>query len=154
MSTFDPNEFLDQVIEGENSTSITPCPVGEYLALATKIQVKPWASKDDPSNAGLKLVVTWEIQDESVKTFCDRDKVFVNQDLMLDLVDGTNNLDMGKGKNTGLGRLREAIGQNKPGQRFAYSMIVGSLAKVSVAHGVNKNDPENPYVNVKAVAKP
>lgn len=154
MSTFDPNEFLDQVVEGENSTSITPCPVGEFLAVATKIAAKPWASKDDPSNAGLKLVVTWEIQDEAVKVACGRDKVLVNQDLMLDLVDGTNTLDMGKGKNTGLGRLREAIGQNKPGQRFSYSMILQSLAKVNIVHGPNKNDPENPFVNVKAVAKP
>jgi len=39
-----------------------------------------------------------------------------------------------KGKNIGLGRIREALGMNKPGEPFAFSMIAGRMAKVIVSH--------------------
>ena len=59
--SFDPTTFLNTTIEESNDTKITPCPAGEYLAVASKVDAKPWASKDS-SSSGVRLEVTWEIE--------------------------------------------------------------------------------------------
>jgi len=138
MTTFDPTTFLNQTVEGQLDTKTVPCPAGEYLALADKVDVKTWASKDG-SSSGLKLEIIWDIQDENVKKLLDRDTVKVKQDQMLDLTE-TGQLDMGKGKNIGLGRIREALDMNKPGEPFAFSMIAGRMAKVLVSHRAVNDD--------------
>ena len=147
--SFDPTTFLNTTVEEANDTKLTPCPVGEYLAVATKVDAKPWASKDG-SSSGVRLEVTWEIDDANVKALTGRDKVTSRQSLMLDLNESGNGLDLGKGKNVGLGRLREALDLNTPGEAFAFSMIEGRLAKVAVSHRVNGEDI---YDEVKKVAK-
>lgn len=149
MSDFDPTTFLNQTYEESNDTKIIPCPAGEYLALAEKVDIKTWASKDG-SSSGLKVTILWEIQDDNVKKLVDRDKVLVPQDQLLDLTD-EGNLDFGKGKNVGLGRIREALGINTPGEPFAFSMIQGRLGKVKVNHRVAGEDI---YAEVKGVASP
>jgi len=131
-TSFDPATFLNQTFEGQLDTKMIPCPAGEYLALADKVEVKTWSSKDG-SSSGLKLEIIWDIQDENVKKLLDRDSVKVKQDQMLDLTE-TGALDMGKGKNIGLGRIREALGMNNKGEPFAFSMIAGRMAKVIVSH--------------------
>ncbi|MCA3705035.1 MAG: hypothetical protein INF12_18625 [Methylobacterium sp.] len=154
MSAFDPNAFLDTTVEGANDTVLVPPPAGEFLLIAEKIEAKAWSKKDDPSVGGLKLIVHWNIEDAGVKQTLGRDKITVKQDIMLDLVDGTNNLDMGKGKNVGLGRLREAIGRNTPGQPFSYSMIPGSMVKGTIKHRPDPKNADVIYAEVAAVAKP
>mgnify|MGYP000847491777 CR=1 FL=1 len=148
--SFDPNTFLNTTYEEANDTKITPCPVGEYLAVASKVDAKTWASRDG-SKSGVKLEILWEIDDANVKQLLGRDKVTSRQNIMLDLNEAGTGLDLGKGKNVGLGRLREALDLNTPGQSFAFSMIEGRLAKVMVSHRV---DGEDIYDEVKKVAKP
>lgn len=148
--SFDPNTFLNTIYEEANDTKITPCPVGEYLAVASKVEPKSWASRDG-SKSGVKLEILWEIDDANVKQLLGRDKVTSRQNIMLDLNEAGTGLDLGKGKNVGLGRLREALDLNTPGQSFAFSMIEGRLAKVMVSHRV---DGEDIYDEVKKVAKP
>ena len=148
--SFDPNTFLNTTYEEANDTKITPCPVGEYLAVASKVDAKTWASLDG-SKSGVKLEILWEIDDANVKQLLGRDKVTSLQSLWLDLNEAGTGLDLGKGKNVGLGRLREALDLNTPGQAFAFSMIEGRLAKVMVSHRV---DGEDIYDEVKKVAKP
>lgn len=147
--SFDPNTFLNQTFEGSNDTVQQPVPAGEYLAVADKVDVKTWQSKDG-SASGLKLEIVWEIDDPSVKEFLGRTKVTSRQNIMLDLTD-TGQLDMGKGKNVGLGRLREAIDLNDPTQGFAFGMIQGRMAKVKVSH---RPYEDNIFDEIKAVAKP
>lgn len=146
---FNPDQFLDMTINDSNSTQTVPVPVGEYTAIAGEVKCRQWQSKADPSKSGLTLDVTWEIDDAAVKQLLGRDKVTVKQGIMLDLTD-SGGLDMGKGRNVGLGRLREALNLNQPGQSFSFSMIPGRLAKVSVSHRI---DGENIYAEVKAVAR-
>lgn len=145
---FDPNSFLDMQVTETNDTKVTPVPVGEFVAVADKVEVKSWQKKDDPSVGGLKLLVQWAIDDPSVKELLGRDKVTVKQDIMLDITE-SGGLDMGKGRNVGLGRLREAVDLNKPGQPFSFNMITGRLAKAKVSHRI---DGEDIYAEVKAVA--
>lgn len=146
---FDPNQFLDMQTNEALDTKVVPCPVGEYLATAEKIEVNH-GEKDGKS--WTMMNITWEIQDEGVKAFLARDKVTVRQGISLDITDA-GSLDYGKGRNIGLGRLREALGQNSPGRPWTPSMIPGNMAKVSVSHRIDKRDNETIFADIKAVTK-
>jgi hypothetical protein len=145
--SFDPATFLNTQFTEENDTKITPVPAGEYLALADKVDIKSWSSKDG-SSSGIKLEIVWEIQDDNVKALLGRDVVKVTQQQMLDLTE-TGQLDFSKGKNVGLGRIREALDLNKPGEPFAFSMIQGRMAKVLVSH---RTAGEDIYSEIKKIA--
>ena len=147
--SFDPATFLNTEVSEALDTKVVPCPVGEYLALADKIDVKTWSTKDG-SKSGVKLEILWDIQDENVKALLGRDKVIVQHTVMLDTTEA-GTLDLGKGKNIGLGRLREALDLNVAGQAFSFPMITGRLATVIVSHRV---DGEDIYAEIRKVAKP
>jgi hypothetical protein len=144
---FNPDQFLDATITDANDTKIVPVPIGEYIAVVSEVKARQWKKRDDPSQGGLALDVTWDIDDAGVKQALGRDKVTVKQGLMLDFTE-SGGLDMGKGKNIGLGRLREAVDLNKPGQPFAPNMLVGRVAKVAVSHRI---DGDAIYSEVKSV---
>ena len=146
---FSPEQFLDMQVTESNDTKTIPVPVGEYTAVAEEVKCRQWQSKKDPSMSGLALDIKWSIDDAAVKELLGRDKVTVNQGIMLELTD-SGGLDMGKGRNIGLGRLREALGLNAPGQPFSFMMVSGRVAKISVSHRI---DGENIYAEVKGVAK-
>lgn len=137
-TSFNPDEFLNTQYDEALDTKIIPCPVGEFPGLAEKVDIKTWAARDG-SSSGLKLVIIWDIQDDNAKVLTNRDPLRVKQEQMLDLTD-TGALDMGKGKNVGLGRIREALGLNTPGEPFAFSMIQGLMAKCNVTHRVSGQD--------------
>ena len=98
---------------------------------------------------GIALEIIWLVEDAGVKQLLGRDTVTVKQGIMLDL-NASGGLDLSKGKNVGLGRLREAVGKNEEGQPFAFSMLPGLSAKIAVSHRVNG---EETYSEVKGVAK-
>jgi hypothetical protein len=150
---FDVDNFLNQTVNTSNDTSLINPPdnmSGDgYMILAGKVDCRTWQKRDDPSVSGLALDIQWEIQDEAVKSFCGRDKIICKQGIMLDLTE-SGELDMGKGKNTNLGKLREALGLNTPGEPFSFSMITGRLAKGFVQHRVVGEDI---YAEIKKVLK-
>ena len=145
---FDPNAFLEQVITEVGSTEATPIPAGEYLAFIDKKELTTWQKKDDPSVSGLKLKITWVLEDQAVRDLLGRDKVIVAQDIMLDITD-TGSLDMGKGRNVELNRLRAAVDLNVSG--FSFNQLDGRMARVTVKQDQDKNDPQKFYARVKAV---
>ncbi|MDO8340821.1 MAG: hypothetical protein Q7T59_02525 [Candidatus Woesebacteria bacterium] len=147
---FSPEQFLDMQTTESNDTVIIPVPVGEFIGIIKEIKMRPWQSKSDPSKAGVALDVLWSIDDESVKAVTGRTEVTVKQGIMLDIREDGQGLDMGKGKNIGLGRLREATNLNVKGQPFAVTMFPGRAARVKVEHRV---DGENLYAEVKQVAR-
>lgn len=146
---FSPEQFLDTQVTESNDTKVVPVPVGEYMAVVKEVKIRPWQSKSDPSKAGIALDLQWSIDDAGVKQLLGRDEVNCKQGVMLDLTE-TGGLDMGKGKNISLGRLREATGLNTPGQPFSVTMLTGRVAKVKVEHRV---DGDAIYAEVKQVAK-
>lgn len=147
--SFDANAFLDMQVNDANDTKIIPIPVGEYTGVASKVECRQWTSKKDPSVCGLTLDITWELDDASLKELLGRDKITVRQGIMLDLTE-SGGLDMGKGRNVGLGKLREGLDLNRPGEAFSFQMIPGRVAKVSVTQRI---DGENIYAEVKGVAR-
>lgn len=148
MSSFDPNQFLDVQITEANDTKLVPVPEAEYTAVIDKVTTRAWQGKADPSKSGVTLEVLWDIDDTALKAELGRDKITVKQGIMLDLTD-SGSFDMGKGKNVGLGRLREALDMNKPGIPFAFSMLPGRVATVSVKHRIVEDAI---YAEVRGVA--
>jgi len=149
---FDAEQFLDQSTDQSNDTVLIPVPVGEYTAVIEKVTARQWVAKDDPTKTGVTLDITWEIDSPEVRELLGREKVTVRQGIMLDLTE-TGNLDMGKGRNVGLGRLREAVDLNIPGQPFSFNQLPGRVARVSTGQRADKNDPTVLYSEVKSVAK-
>ncbi len=149
--SFDADSFLQASIQGSNSTALIPCPVGEFQAIISKISPRQWQSKDG-TQSGVALDVFWQVEDAAAKQATGREEVVVKQGLMLD-TNANGGLDMSEGKNVALGRLREAVGKNSPGEPFAFAMLPGLMAKVSVAHRQDKNDPSIMYAEVKLVTK-
>lgn len=145
MSIFDADSFMQTNFTEENETKIVPCPAGEYAAKIERVDPKV----TDSGKAMLN--VTWEILDPNVLAATGRSKVTVRQTIWLDIDNGA--LQFGPGKNIGLGRLREACGQNVKGQPWQPAMLVGASAKVKTVLDPDKNDPSTIYDRVTAVAK-
>jgi len=129
---FDPVQFADQVITESLDTKLVPIPIGSYQAVAEKFQIRQNAGKKDPTQVYVSLDITWEILDENVKAAINRDKATVTQGILIDIDNGR--LAVGPGKNIGLGKLREALSLNIPGEPFSLAMIPGRMAKVTIMH--------------------
>lgn len=146
--SFDPQSFLDASITSALDTRTIPCPMGEYQGIIEKILPRQWTSKDGTSS-GIAIDIFWMVEDQAVKAELGRDTVVVKQGLMLDTLAG-GGLDTTKGKNIGLGRLREALGLNVEGQAFSFGQLPGSAAKITVTHRISGEDT---FAEVKVVGK-
>lgn len=144
MSTFNPDTFLNTETSDANATSYTPVPEGEFPA-AIKA-VKPRVLTDGRA----VLDITWSVDDEVARQETGMAEPSVRQTIWLDTTE-SGGLDFGKGKNVGLGRLREAVGQNQAGKPWAPGMLVGQVAKVKVGHSIDKRDNVTINADVKAV---
>lgn len=129
--SFDPQQFMDSVYTESNSTEIIPVDEGEYQAIAENADVKSFSGVKDPSKTYIQLTVNWRLDDEAQRQKTKRDNILIRQQIFLDTTPN-GMLDMGEGKNVGLGRLRAALGLNKPGVPFRFSDIPGRAAKVKV----------------------
>ena len=151
----DPSLFLSTTTTESTSTQLDPVPKGEFLALSEPVTQESFQSFDikKGENAGKKgwrLNVVWKITDEAAGEYKGRK---VRQQLWLELTSDGAGIDMGKGKNISLGRLREALGQNTNGQPWNPSMLGSQPARISVVQRLDDNDSSKIYNDVEAVAK-
>lgn len=146
MSTFNPDLFMQTTTSDANSTTLLPVPEGEFVGV-----IKAIATRSLPSGS-VVMDVTWGIDDPQVKAVTGLDESTVRQSIWLDITE-SGGLDVAKGKNVGLGRLREAVGQNTAGRPWAPSNLVGQPARVKVTHTSSKDDSSIIYANVSAVTK-
>lgn len=147
MSTFNPDLFMQSQVSEANSTTLLPIPVGEYAGV-----IKSVATRVVGPNARVVMDVVWGIDDASVVAATGIDNPTCRQSVWLDVTE-SGGLDMSSGKNVGLGRLREALGQNVKGKPWSPTMLVGAPAKVKIDHTTDKNDSSIVYANVVAVTK-
>lgn len=147
---FDANSFLSTQYDASNSTTVPPVPEGEYTGAVSKMDFRELTRNDGSETVIADL--TWDVVDSdgSIKASTGREKPQVRQTIWLDLIPGTKNLDMSEGKNVGLGRLREALGQNNAGKPWGFSMVPGVSARILVSHRANKDTGEV-YGEVKKV---
>lgn len=145
MSAFNPDTFMNTEVSDACATSFTPPPEGEVTG-SIKI-VKPRVLTDGRP----VFDITWVIDSEEARQETGMAEPTVRQTLWLDITE-SGGLDFGKGKNVGLGRLREALNQNQPGKPWAPGMLIGGVAKIKIAHSIDKRDGVTIQAEVKAVA--
>ena len=147
-STFDAENFLDSSIDGQSETRYTPIPDGEYVAMIDDTPLKLREINSSPV-----VDVTYIIDDPDLAEKMSLDRLSVRQTLFLDIgADGT--LAFGANQNVRLGKLREALGQNKAGQKWNFRMIQGAgPVKIKVGSRPDKDDPTIIYNDVNGVAK-
>lgn len=141
MSVFDVDSFMTEEVTEALSTSLTPLDEGEYAAVVESVEVKT------PGDYVI-LEALWQIDEDDAEAACGRRNVKIKQAIFLDIVDGR--MDTSNGKNVGLGRLREALGQND-GSPWSPAMLEGQPALVKVVQDPDKNDSEVIYNRVVAV---
>lgn len=132
--SFDPASFLDLEVNGQNDTKLVPVPVGQYMAEIVKVEPRSITVEGEDR---LIIALTWHIKGEEAAKAVGMDKPTVRQDLWIDRTEA-GGLDMGKGKNVQLGKVREAVGLNNPGAPFSFRMLQGRGANVYVSHRPDK----------------
>lgn len=143
---FDEDAFMSSTSEGEMSTEFTPVPVGEWQAVVKKIGTR---SGEGEKGSWAMLDVTWAIDNAEVTEVTGMENPSVRQSIFLDISE-SGGLDLGKGKNIGLGRLREALGQNT-GAAWSPSMLEGCVATVMVDHRLFEGRTFADVKNVSAI---
>ena len=121
-SVFDAEAFMAQTTTEEGSTVYATVEEGDYQSIIDKTE--PRQGTDKNGNPFLVLDVFHEILDEAVRTQLGLTKVIVKQGVFVEFLPN-GAIDWSEGKNVKLGRLREAIGQNKPGASWSPSMLPG-----------------------------
>jgi hypothetical protein len=146
MSTFNPEAFMQSSVSEASDTQYLQVPEGEFAAAIDAVTPRT-------TQTGKALLnVKWKVTDPVAQEATGMAEPTVFQTIWLDVTE-QGGLDMGKGKNVGLGKLRDALGQNKPGQPWSPGMLVGGVAKIKVAHSIDKRDNVTINAEVKAVTK-
>lgn len=154
MSTFNPELFLQTTHTEAADTVLMPVPEGEFLAVSSPVTADSLRQfdirrGDRAGTKGMAIDVEWTINEDAVKQALGRTPK-VRQSIMLDLTADGNGIDFGRGKNVGLGRLREALGQNQNGQPWNFSMLGNQVARVKVKH---RMVDDKIYAEVSEVSK-
>ena len=144
MGTFDPATFLDTSFEEPTGSSLKPCPEGDWQAVAGEPKTRDGIGKD--GRPWMALDIPWSIESEDAKRATGREKLVVNQSIMLNFTPA-GRLD--PDNNPAVGQIREALGKNSQGSGFSFRQVQGCVAKVKVKHRMYEG---NPYAEVKGVA--
>ena len=131
--TFNPDLFVAAQTDEASSTQYTPIPEGEYSARVDKVAAR------EPKPGMAMLDVTWILNDEGVRELTGLEEPRVRQSVFLD-IDEAGQLEMGKGKNVSLGRLRQALNQNTPGVAWAPNNLIGAAAVILVTQRIVTED--------------
>ena len=147
---FDPDKFMQQTTSEAGSTTFEPIPQGEYSATIDDIKFRSVPTKNGDS---VVLDITWLLNAPEVSKQLGRDKLTVRQSAWID-TDSNGGIDMSKGKNVALNRIRDALGQNTAGKAWNPPMLRGGAAKVQVKHRASKEPGSDAlFSDVVAVGK-
>lgn len=147
--SFDPDNLVNMDITGSTSTEYVPIPEGEFTGVIQDVSAKQVTSKKNGQTYTF-LELMYVIDDEDVREETGMAEPKSRQSMILDFTDA-GTLDLGKGKNVPLGRLREACNLNDPSKAFNFNMLVGQAVKVNVKH--RTGDEGQIYAEIKGVAK-
>lgn len=158
LAPFDADAFMGSTVDAPLDTVVQQVPEGDYRAMIDDFEndkaFRTFESTKEPGKEFTVFTPPFVIQDDAVKAELGRDKVVVfHKGIFIDIDPNTGGLDTRKGKNTDLGKLREACGQNGPGA-WGPSLLKGAgPVMVKVVHEADKNDPEKKYARVTKVVK-
>jgi len=128
---FDADALLAKPVSSAMSTERIVVPEGEYIAITTSDHTK---LKIRTPKESVILEIPWEIDDAVVAKETGRAKSTCYQSIFLD-IDGSGELDTGRGMNADLGSLREAVSQNTD-QPWSMPELCGQAAKITIKHDI------------------
>ena len=151
MSQFDPDLFLGTETDASNATKVEPIPECDLPGVIESVSSRSFMNKAGDKEFFV-IEVKWALDAPHIAEELGRDKLVSSQTIFLD-INEQGNLEMGKGKNVGLGRLREAVNQNADGRAWAPTMLVGAgPALCKIAHRFNGEDAFDEVKSVTALA--
>lgn len=154
MSTFDPVAFQEQIIEEANETKTTPLPEEDYECFIKDAKVNKWTNRDGEDQPVLDIrfqVLPGDEHYEQVKNMLNRDELFIDHRIFLDVKNGA--LAFGPNQNVQLGKLRAATGLNDPKKKFTFSQLV-EQGPVVVSVGMREGPDGEPRNRVKGIRTP
>lgn len=143
-SVFNPETFMGTTTEQAGDTTYTPPPAKEYERMQVmKVEGRQITSKKTATfgQTYTMIEVTWELLDDDARKVTANDHPTARQSIFVDTL-ASGALDFGKNKNVPLGRLRDAVGQNKSGKKWAPSHLMGQFARGVVKHETNDETGE------------
>jgi hypothetical protein len=153
-TNFDVASFMNESIDATLDTKLDPIPEGEHMAqIGTDDKDVDLASGVSAKNgrAWLRLDMRVTFTDPNLAAQLKREKVTGRYSIMLDLNE-QGKLDLRPQRNINLGKLRDAVGQNRPGP-WNFNMLKGQPIKVKVKQKPNEDDPMNPYSEIVGVTR-
>ena len=139
---FDPESFKHSQTTEADSTEYEPVPEDEpYMASVSSVETRV------TQNGAAVMDVNWRLDCPDIEVAHDR---IARQSVWLDLTQDGSSLDRSKGKNVSLGLLREAVGQNVPGEPWAPANLEGAVAQVMVK---NRIADGRLFIDAKKVVK-
>ncbi len=152
LSAFDPDTFLETEFEGALDTVVIPVPIGEYQGQIENVKGRTFTDKEGTARAVMD--VRWHVLtlDARIAAELGLEKPTVRQTIFLDLTE-QGAVDWGKGKNTQLGKLKAAVGQNADGKKWKPKMLMSQIATLKIGHKPDGNDKTILYANVDKVSK-
>lgn len=153
-SGFNLEAFANSSFEGEGDTRRLLVEEKEYNATVVGPFGEEKATRLRVTDKGQTILdVVWQLDDpEQAQRLGLQRMPSKRQSIFLDITPG-GGLDMSEFKNGDLNRLRDVFGLNQPGVNWKFSDFVGRTATVKLKNSTNKDDPDNPYQNIVAVAK-
>jgi hypothetical protein len=151
---FDADTFMSSTTTEAGSTTVKPLPAATYTAIVEDV-AKPRVITGRDGGTSVVLDVTFKLMDvpPAVAAEIGRQVFTVRSGYFLD-VTPSNGLDLSKGKNVQLNKLRAALGQNEQGKPWNINMLKGAgPLKVTTGLRADKNAPDVFYTDVKAVGK-
>lgn len=156
---FDASKFVNQDFTGANATRYNNCPEGDYTLKVDlrESDVAKWIRENEirkGPRAGSMMVsldVPVEVLDDGVRAKLNQEHVYTRYSCILDF-DKNGDLDFAEGRNVKLGRLREAMGQNTPGQAWNVKMLANDTI-VFKGHVIERPDPNNPEDKFSEVSR-
>lgn len=141
---FDVEALLAKPVSGTMSTERIVVPEGVYTAISgTKIKIRT------PKESVI-LELPWEIDSPEVAKETGRDKSTCYQNIFLD-IDHSGDLDLGRGMNSDLGSLREALGQLNADQPWTFAELSGQAASITIKHDLYEGVTRAKVVKVEAL---
>jgi hypothetical protein len=150
--TFDPASFESQTTNDESSTSLIPIPAGEYNAQIEDYKFTQGTSKKS-GDTFTSMNITYRLLDDNgeIAQRIGREPK-IQQSYFIETTP-QGGFDFAKGKNVWLGKIREAVGMNIPGQTFTFALLKGQVLRVNVIEDPQKDDPTTIYNRVKSVGR-
>lgn len=149
---FDADAFMNDTIDAPMETQLSGVPDGEYVAMIGDFDSSAFKTITTKNGDRPVLEIPFMIQDDALTAKMGRAATH-RETYWLDF-DDNGKLAVGPDKNTRLGQLRSALGQNVAGSPWAPAMLrnMGPL-RIAIKTKTDSKDPDKKYTNITKYAK-